>query len=134
MTDTEKIFPEDTPLQSTTAERTPDTSKRAEHRIVAIGASACGFEALEALLRAYRGTGLSLVFIQHIGANQGTMLSELMRRVTSIPIVDAQEGDEFEPNTLYVLPAGHYNILNDRLIRVDGDHSSTNSINVFFRS
>jgi two-component system, chemotaxis family, CheB/CheR fusion protein len=134
MTDPEKTSAEDPALASDKVEQSPSASKRADHRIVAIGASAGGFEALEKLIRAYQGTGLTLIFIQHLGVKQDTMLSELMRRITSTPVIEAREGDEFEPNKLYVLPAGHFNVLNHRLVRVGGDHSSTNSINVFFHS
>jgi two-component system, chemotaxis family, CheB/CheR fusion protein len=133
MTDAETTPPK-TPSPRSADLQDPAPLRISDHLIVAIGASAGGFEALEKLLRAYRGTGLSLVFVQHLGAKQDTKLSELMRKVTSTPVIEAEEGDEFEPNKIYVLPAGHFNVLNRRLVRIAGEHASTNSINVFFRS
>jgi two-component system, chemotaxis family, CheB/CheR fusion protein len=107
----------------------------ATYPIVAIGASAGGFEALELLLRNYSASGLALVFIQHLGAKQETHLPQLLRRITSIPVIEAEEGVDIQPDKVYVIPAGHFNILNRKLVKLDGEAlTSSHSIDVFFRS
>src|SRR5262245_4916422 len=73
--------------------------------IVGIGASAGGLEAFVSLLRALPPKpGLAFVFIQHLEPNHESLLAELLKRSTSLPVSEALEGEDVKPNRVYVIP------------------------------
>ncbi len=87
----------------------PDGSETVESAnsfaVVAVGASAGGLEAFTQLLRALPGnTGMAFVFIQHLDPTHRSMLSELLAKAASIPVVEAKNGTKVEPNRIYVIP------------------------------
>src|SRR5438552_4144516 len=86
----------------------PADAPRAEARvfpIVGIGASAGGLEALEAFLKHVpRATGMAFVVVQHLDPKHKGMLPELLQRATSMPVAQAQDGIEVEPDHVYVIP------------------------------
>jgi two-component system CheB/CheR fusion protein len=73
--------------------------------VVGIGASAGGLEAFRALL-AYlpANTGLAFVFVQHLDPKHHSNLTEILAKVSAIPVQRATDGLEIEPNQLYVIP------------------------------
>ncbi len=79
----------------------------ADRRIVGIGASAGGVEALEAFFRAVpQDNGLAFVVITHLDPNRESMLAEILGRATQMPVVHAREGELVQPEHVYVLPPG----------------------------
>jgi len=73
--------------------------------VVAIGASAGGFEAFSTLLRALPPEpGMVLIFIPHLDPTHESAMVDLLARTTKIPVVQATEGVRVACNTLYVLP------------------------------
>ena len=73
--------------------------------VVAIGASAGGFEAMTELLgRLGSRTGMAFVLVQHLDPHHESLLSSLLRRSTSLPVLDAAEGMRVQPDHLYVTP------------------------------
>jgi len=86
---------------------TPNTPQQvaAVLRIVGIGASAGGLEALEQFLaRVPAKSGLAFVVIQHLDPTQKAMLAELLQRVTSLRVREAVEQIRVEANHVYVIP------------------------------
>jgi two-component system CheB/CheR fusion protein len=76
-------------------------------RVVAIGASAGGLEALEAFFSAWPAdTGLACIVVQHMAPAHQALLSSLLQRVTSIPVRDAVHGAPIEANCVYVIAPG----------------------------
>ncbi|GAB2852744.1 chemotaxis protein CheB [Pseudoduganella ginsengisoli] len=76
-------------------------------RIAAIGASAGGLEALEQFFRpAPTHTGLAFVVIQHQDPSYQGMLPELLRRFTSMPVLQISHGMIAEADHIYVVPSG----------------------------
>src|SRR5437867_4183559 len=72
-------------LASGTVRREP--VKGAPFRIVGIGASAGGFEALTTLLRGLPAdTGMALVLIQRLDPGQESLLPSLLSHATSMPV------------------------------------------------
>jgi two-component system CheB/CheR fusion protein len=68
----------------------PSTSNSQQLRVVAIGASAGGLEAVTALLRALPvNIGMAFVLIQHLDPKRRCMLPELLSRTTRIPVLEA---------------------------------------------
>lgn len=73
--------------------------------VVAVGASAGGLEAFTQLLRTLpNSTGMAFVFIQHLDPKHHSMLSELLGKASSMPVVEAKDATRVEPNHVYVIP------------------------------
>ena len=74
-------------------------------RIVAVGASAGGLEPLQQFLRRMPATtGMAFIVVQHLDPTRKALLAELLRRMTSMPVHEAQQGMRIEPNCVYVIP------------------------------
>lgn len=74
-------------------------------RIVGIGASAGGLEALEKFFAHLpRNTDRAYVVVQHTGPEHKTLLGSLLQRVTGLPVQDAHNGMVVVANTIYVMP------------------------------
>jgi two-component system CheB/CheR fusion protein len=74
-------------------------------RIVGIGASAGGLEALEQFFRQVPSrSGLAYVVVQHLDPTHKAMLAELLQRVTAMPVHEAETKMRVEPNCVYVIP------------------------------
>jgi two-component system CheB/CheR fusion protein len=73
--------------------------------IAGIAASAGGLEAFTSLLRHLpTDTGMAFVLIQHLSPDYESLLSEILGRVTEMPVSQAQDGTSIEPNRVYVIP------------------------------
>lgn len=74
-------------------------------RIVGLGASAGGLHALEAFLGHVRPDGgLAYVVVQHLDPTQKALLPELLQRVTTMPVHEAEQGMVVAHDTVYVIP------------------------------
>jgi len=74
-------------------------------RVVAIGASSGGLDAISKMLRFLpTDTGLSFIIVQHLDPNQPHYLAELLTKLTSMPLVHATDGLKLEPNHVYLNP------------------------------
>ena len=73
--------------------------------VVGIGASAGGLEALKLLLAHLPAdTGLAFVFVQHLDPKRHSNLTEILTRISPVPVEQAADGHPIEPNHLYVIP------------------------------
>ncbi|HEY9710713.1 MAG TPA: chemotaxis protein CheB, partial [Oculatellaceae cyanobacterium] len=73
--------------------------------IVGIGASAGGLEAFTQLLGALpTDTGMAFVLIQHLDPTHKSLLTELIGRVTKMPVREVSEGMAVKPNHVYIIP------------------------------
>lgn len=74
-------------------------------RIIGIGASAGGLEALEQFLNAVpRASGMAFVIIQHMDPTHKGMMPELLQRGTEIKIMEAEDRTTVLPNCAYIIP------------------------------
>ncbi len=103
-----------------------------------IGASAGGLEALEEFLKNMPAdTGMAFVVVTHQHPGHTSLLPELLGKKTVMPVVEAVDGLQVEPNHVYVGPSGgQLAILNRTLHRMEtGDETSPKlPIDYFFRS
>ena len=82
-------------------------SRGAPLPVVGIGASAGGLVALEQFLsHVPADSGIAFVIVQHLDPDREGMLVELLRRYSPIPVVQAQDQAQLEPNHVYVIPRG----------------------------
>ncbi|MCA9699702.1 MAG: histidine kinase, partial [Myxococcales bacterium] len=74
-------------------------------RVVGIGASAGGLEALEQLFRAMpEDTGMAFVVVQHLSPNFKSQMVELMGRWTRMQVREAEHEMPLAANDVYLLP------------------------------
>lgn len=74
--------------------------------VVAIGASAGGFEALVEFLRVMpANSGLAFIILQHLSPSPRSLSTELFARHTSMTVHTAEEGMLLERNVVYTTPA-----------------------------
>src|SRR5262249_48966054 len=73
--------------------------------VVGIGSSAGGLEALEQFLsNVQRHSGMAFVIIQHLDPTHKGAMVELLKRASSIPVVQVEDGQRVEPDNVYVIP------------------------------
>src|SRR6058998_3562283 len=83
--------------------------------VVGIGASAGGLEAFSELLSHLPvDAPLALVFVQHLDPKHPSILTDILSRVTRIPVVEVKHGMRVEPGHVYVMPP------NTRMTIVEG--------------
>ena len=95
-----------------------DETEGASFPIVGIGASAGGLEAFTELLQNLpANTGMGFVLVPHLDPKHVSLLTELLRRHTSMPVQDATNGVEVQPNQIYIIPRDtHMSLLRGRLM------------------
>jgi two-component system, chemotaxis family, CheB/CheR fusion protein len=75
------------------------------HLIVGLGASAGGLEAFKSFFQHMPpDSGMAFVLIQHLAPEKKSLLAELLRRHTSMDVVEAEEGMVIAPNRVVVIP------------------------------
>jgi len=123
------------------AKPTPSTGPPAEppgFLIVGIGASAGGLEAMEEFFRHMPpSSGMAFVVVSHQHAGHVSLLPNLLSKCTAMPVVEATDGMEVEPNRVYLAPGGtHLAILHGTLHLMDPDSQERLPlpIDYFFRS
>ncbi|MEH2464157.1 chemotaxis protein CheB [Nostoc sp.] len=87
--------------------------------IVGIAASAGGLEAFTQLLRhLLNDTGMAFVLIQHLDPNHKSLLSEILARVTQMPVREVESGMTVEPNQVYIIPPNTKMILSNGVLQL----------------
>ena len=77
--------------------------------IVGVGASAGGVEAFQRLIEQIpAGSPLAVVFILHLLPTHKSMLSELLSKVTSMHVSQAEDGTELQAGHVYIIPPDVY--------------------------
>ncbi|HER10086.1 MAG TPA: PAS domain S-box protein [Bacteroides sp.] len=85
-------------------EKKPGSEAR-KFPVVGIGASAGGLEALEQFLgNVPKNSEMAYVVIQHLDPTQKGMLPELLQRVSSMQVAQAEDLMEVKPDCVYVIP------------------------------
>ncbi|MGO8806744.1 MAG: PAS domain S-box protein, partial [Candidatus Bathyarchaeia archaeon] len=103
--------------------------------IVGIGASAGGLEAFRALLEYLPvDTGLAFVIIQHLAAGQESMLTDILSRFTTMPVLQVEDGLKVEPDNVYVIPPGSTMTLTEGTLKLNPKGKSLRPIDDFLRS
>ena len=84
-----------------------EDSTHATFPIVGIGSSAGGVEALEEFFRHLPAdSGAAFVVVSHQQASHSSLLPDILRRWTPLPVLEASDGLSVQPNTVYLPPPG----------------------------
>jgi two-component system CheB/CheR fusion protein len=85
--------------------------------VVGIGASAGGLEAFSAVLQHLPvDTRMSFVFISHLDPKHESILTSLLARTTSLPVLEAKHGMVLEPDHVYVIPRNAMMLIDKRTL------------------
>lgn len=107
-------------------------------RVVGIGASAGGLEALQDFFKAVPpDTGMSFVVVQHLSPDYKSLMDELLARHTSMPINVIKDGTLIEPNNVYLIPPRkNLKIFQGKLFlsNQDANKGLNLPIDIFFKS
>jgi two-component system CheB/CheR fusion protein len=98
----------ETPWPSTAPQ--PLTSDAPAFPIVGVGASAGGLAAFEAFFSGLpKGVipGMSFVLVQHLAPDHKSMLVELIRRYTHLPVFEVVSNIVVQANCVYIIPPKH---------------------------
>jgi len=107
-------------------------------RIIGIGASAGGLEALQVFFRNVSdNSGHAFVVIQHLSPDYKSMMDELLSRHTKMDIAVIEDGISIKPNTIYLIPPRkNLKLFNNQLFLTKQDNQTVLNlpIDIFFRS
>jgi two-component system CheB/CheR fusion protein len=106
--------------------------------VVGIGASAGGLDALEKFFdNVPKDSGMAFVLVQHLSPDFKSLMDEILRRRTEVPIRLVEDGMTVVANHIYLIPpkkemiiSGGKLLLSER----ERDQERTLPIDVFFRS
>jgi two-component system, chemotaxis family, CheB/CheR fusion protein len=106
--------------------------------IVAIGASAGGFDALKRFFTAIPSDnpGMAFVLVQHLDPTHESTMVDLMSRYTPIKVVQAKDGIKVKPDHLYIIPPNKdMGMMNGAIQLMDPSepHGLRLPINYFFK-
>lgn len=83
-------------------------------KVVAIGASSGGLNAVRTLLRAAPSeTGCAFLLVQHLDPRHESLLSRLLMGDTKMPVMQAVDGTPIQPEHMYVIPPGFFLSVSD---------------------
>ena len=104
--------------------------------IVGIGASAGGLDAFKSLLKAIpENSGMAYVLVQHLDPAHGSILPEILQRVTKIPVLQITDDIQLAPDHIYVIPPNKMLISTDGVLKLTERAKKINlSIDIFFTS
>lgn len=89
-------------------------------RIVGIGASAGGLQALEEFLGATPSdSGMAYIVVQHLDPTQPALLAELLQRITEMPVHEAVHDMQIAADTVYVIPPNSELSVDGNALRLD---------------
>ncbi len=87
--------------------------------VVGIGASAGGLSAFTSFFGAMPpDSGMSFVLVQHLSPDYKSQLSEILGKSTDMPVMEAEDGMELAPNTVFVIPPDSTLTISDRKLMV----------------
>ncbi len=105
--------------------------------VVGVGASAGGLEALERLFANMPETDMAFVVVQHLSPDFESLMDELLRPKTQLPVHRVEDGVRVAANAVYLIPPRKEMIISEGcLLLTDKDRNQglTLPIDQFFRS
>jgi len=106
--------------------------------VVGLGGSAGSIQALQSFFSATPANSrLAYVVVLHLSPAHDSALPVLIERWTTMRVKAASDGDELEPNCVYVIPPGkHLSAVNGRLAlsEMEAERGRRVAVDLFFRS
>jgi two-component system, chemotaxis family, CheB/CheR fusion protein len=106
--------------------------------VVGVGASAGGLEAFKKFIKAIPdNSGIAFILVQHLEPSHESMLTDLLQKVTDIPVQEITNDVRVEPNRIYIIPSNKILTANDGVLQLSErppKNVRNMPIDVFFRS
>ena len=132
---------EGTPIiEHSTSDADSNKSPKEDFPIVGIGASAGGLAAFEAFFSVIPDDiepSMAFVLVQHLDPNHKSILTDLIRRYTRMPVYEVKDGMVVQPNCVYVIPPNRDMILEYGTLQLQEPaepHGHSLPIDLLFRS
>ena len=122
---------------STEGDEGAGSALSAVSRVVGVGSSAGGLEALQEFLGSLTPDGSAIIVAQHLAPDYPTLLVELLSRATPFEVEEAVDGSSLRPNIVTVVPPSHdLTLVGDRLALVEAAErvGPSPSIDLLFES
>ena len=123
-----------------TSDADSNKSLQKDFPIIGIGASVGGLAAFEAFFSAIPDNiepGMAFVLVQHLDPNHKSILTDLIRRYTRMPVYEVEDGMFVQPNSVYVIPPSYNMVLEYGTLQLKKPakpHGQRLPIDLFFRS
>ena len=121
-----------------TIDQSAPGSRKHTFPIVGIGASAGGLEALTSFIKALSpDLGMAFIFVPHLGPLRESAFTQILSRMTTMPVLQVQDGMEVQPNHFYVIPPNCDLTIADGTLHIHDrelSRSVITTIDIFFRS
>ena len=124
-------------MNETVAEKKTPPASEQDFPIVGIGASAGGIEAFKRFLKAIpEDSGMAYVLVQHLNPSHESILPDILRKVTKIPVNEITDDIHLAPNNIYVIPENKTLTSNDGVLKLTPRDKIKRSlpIDIFFIS
>jgi two-component system CheB/CheR fusion protein len=106
--------------------------------VVGVGASAGGLEAFRQLIKAIpENSGIAFILVQHLEPTHESLLSDILQKVTRIPIQEITNNVVVEPDRIYIIPSNKLLMANDGRLQLSPrppKNEKNMPIDVFFSS
>ncbi|GAC1707111.1 MAG: hypothetical protein NVS9B7_18710 [Flavisolibacter sp.] len=105
--------------------------------VVGVGASAGGLEAFKEFVKAIpEDSGMAYIFIQHLAPQVESILSDILQKNTTLPVLEITDNLKVVPDHIYIIPSNKLLTASDGVLhlepRIKGE--KLNTINKFFNS
>ncbi len=97
-----------TAVKKTTSEPSSDAMAETTEKVVAIGTSTGGTQALEVVLTALPRVCPGIVVVQHMPERFTAMFAERLNQLCAIEVREAQDGDRVLPGRALIAPGGRH--------------------------
>lgn len=108
--------------------------------VVGVGASSGGLAAFKEFIQAIPGdSGMAYVLVQHLDPNHESLLTELLKSSTDLPVLQVSDDIFVEANHIYIIPSNKMLMSNDGKLELSPRPQSEDKpinlpINLFFES
>ena len=87
--------------------------------VIGVGASAGGLEAFKKLLKAIpENSGMAYILVQHLDPRHDSILSDLLQKVTKIPVHEISDNVHVEPDHIYIIPSNKLLTATDGILQL----------------
>ncbi|GAA4424899.1 hypothetical protein GCM10023188_05250 [Pontibacter saemangeumensis] len=104
--------------------------------VVGVGASAGGFQALDAFFSSAPLDSVAYVIVQHLSSEHKSLLRELLSQHSVLEIVEAQQDVRVVPNKVFIIPSDKELTIRDNTLQLRNKTNAarTKTIDTFFKS
>ncbi len=89
----------------------PGSGLKTTHKVLAIGASTGGTQAIEAVMLGLPASSPGTVIVQHMPAGFTATFAERLNRICSMTVREAKDGDDVVPGVALVAPGDYHMVL-----------------------